>query len=210
MDIICPRCGANSNDIKFIESLCVNCYQINVKLPKSSEAKFTKCKRCGKMLFKGEWQKFDIQKVIRNLFKKSKGEFDSVDYDLSREVLIFKKEKEGVEKILEIPFPLEMNVNICPDCSRMSGGYFEAIVQLRGDNLERLKQYGNSLSARLKEKTFVTKVEEKKEGIDLYIGSSKVVLKDLHDRNIPCVISRKLFGKKEAKLIYRTTFLIRL
>lgn len=210
MDIICPRCGVNSNKVNFIGSFCVNCYEIKVKLPKPSEAHFTKCKRCGKMLFKGEWQKFDIQKVINNLFKKSKGEFDTVNYDMGRGVLLFRKEKEGVEKVLEAAFPIDITVNICPDCSRMSGGYFEAIIQLRGDNLERLRQYADSLQKRIKEKTFVTKVEEKKEGIDLYIGNSKVVLKDLNDRNIPCVISRKLFGKKEAKLIYRTTFLIRL
>ncbi len=210
MDIICPKCGANSSIVKFIGSFCVNCYEINVKLPKASEAKFTKCKRCGKMLFKGQWQKFNLKKVVENLFKKSKGEFDSVDYDMDRRMLIFKTEKLGTEKIVENFFPFEININLCPDCSRMSGGYFEAIIQLRGENRERLKQYGSSLEIRLKEKTFVTKVEEIKEGIDLYIGSSKAVIKDLHDRNIPCVISRKLFGKKEGKLIYRTTFLIRL
>jgi nonsense-mediated mRNA decay protein 3 len=210
MDMICPKCGAKNSEIQFMGPFCVNCYEISIKLPKPSEAKFTKCKRCGKMLFKGEWQAFDISKVVKNLFKKSKGEFDSVDYDPDRQKLVFKAIRGGTEKIVENPFPIEINVNICPDCSRMSGGYFEAIVQLRGDNRERLKQYGESLQKRLKEKTFVTKVDENKDGIDLYIGDSKVVLKDLNERHIPCVISRKLFGKKEGKLIYRTTYLIRL
>jgi NMD protein affecting ribosome stability and mRNA decay len=93
----------------------------------------------------------------------------------------------------------------------MSGGYFEAIVQLRGENRERLRQFGASLEKRLSEKTFVSKVDEKKEGIDLYIGSSKAVVADFSNRGIKALISRKLFGKdKEGRTTYRTTFLVRL
>lgn len=211
MDIICPKCGARSSKKKFIDAFCEDCYEFKFKLPKPSDVRMTICKRCDKVLFKGEWLKFNPSKVAEAIQHKCRGAFENVEYDDSKGILRFCFKLDSGERCLERDFRPETNYGLCPDCSRMSGGYFEAIVQLRGDNPPRLKQFADSLEKRLKEKTFVSKVDEKKEGLDLYIGSSKAVIDDFNKRGIPCKMSSKIFGKdKEGRTLYRTTFLVRL
>jgi nonsense-mediated mRNA decay protein 3 len=210
MDIICPKCGARSSQKEFVGAFCVDCVEFNLKLPKPSALPVSKCKRCGMMFLKGEWQPYSEERICEAVEKKCRGEFESVSYDLGRGILTFRAKAGGKEVTIERPFPLDIGISMCPDCSRRSGGYFEAIIQLRGGNPERLKQYSEALQKRLSKKTFISKVDELKEGIDLYIGSSKAALGEFRDRGIKCTISTKLFGESEGKRIYRTTFLVRL
>lgn len=212
MDIICPKCGAKSSEKEFLGAFCTDCHGFNFRIPKQSEFKIVNCKRCDKVLFKGEWHRFNEHRISEAIEKKCRGEFESVEYDYGRGALKVCFRIGNKEKCLEQQFLIEKQNGICPDCSRMSGGYYEAIVQLRGDNMERLRQYASSMEKRLKEKTFVSKVEEKKDGgIDMYIGNSKAVVADLHTRRVKAIMSSKLFGRdKEGRNTYRTTFLIRI
>jgi len=210
MHLICPKCGAKSNEKEFIGAFCADCFEFHVKLPKAADIVVTKCKRCSKMFLGGVWQQFGDKKISKAVEKKCRGEFLEVAYDFERGILRFNVEKENVRKTIERPFPLEVKIGICPDCSRMSGGYFEAIIQLRGDNFNRLLQYAASLEKNLGQKTFISNVDETKDGVDLYVGDSKIVVAYFNKRGIKCVISSKLFGRKEGKLLYRTTFLVRL
>lgn len=112
---------------------------------------------------------------------------------------------------------------VCGDCSRRHGGYFEAIIQVRGhedrpltdlDDMERqVRDELNRLAGR--DGAFFSKIDSVRGGLDFYVGSTEVAR----------VLSRELVNKwgashqETAKLVgktsdgrdmYRVTMLVRL
>jgi nonsense-mediated mRNA decay protein 3 len=113
----------------------------------------------------------------------------------------------------------------CDMCSRESGGYFEAIVQIRAagrfpteeekrrcmaiarEAMESMKKKGDRLA-------FISDVLEQKEGLDLYMGSMNA------SRQVCRLITSELggsfsesptlVGMKDGKNVYRVTFSVRL
>lgn len=204
--LICPRCGKNSKEVKFLDAFCVNCYPFNLQLPKS--VKIEMCKRCGKMRVKGEWVEYDRKKLEEYVAGKSRGEFEKVEYDSDSKEMIFTVRKWDESAEIRMPFEFEKMVVICPDCSRIAGGYFESIIQLRG-NEKKVEKYSKLLTRMLKDKTFITKSEEMHGGVDMYVGSTREVLGVMSELRLRTKITKKLMGLREGKRYYRTTFAIR-
>jgi NMD protein affecting ribosome stability and mRNA decay len=98
---------------------------------------------------------------------------------------------------------------LCTDCSRRSGGYFEAIIQLRG-SAEKTAKARDALVARIEERSFVSKVEQLREGVDVYAGSRKAALEALREMRLKHGTSAKLFGVKDGRRVYRFTYCVRL
>ncbi len=98
---------------------------------------------------------------------------------------------------------------MCQDCGRRSGGYHEAIIQLRG-NSTRINQLAQALLRELEAITFVTKVIEKKEGVDLQVGSKRAAIDVMSKRHFETITSNKLVGEKNGKQLYRKTICVRL
>jgi nonsense-mediated mRNA decay protein 3 len=207
--LICPKCGKTSDKVAFIEAFCVDCYPTNVQEPKKKI--FIKaCKRCNKMFLKGEWLPLDYKKISEYVVSKCRGEFSEAGYDFDRQVVIFTIRKRDSEVKVERKAHVEIEWMMCRNCSRMSGGYFEAIVQLRGEE-KRVERYKKLFETKLAKKTFIAKEKEQKTGgVDLFIGSSKAVFELMHELGLRAKITRKLVGRKEGKRFFRITYSIRL
>lgn len=207
MSIICPKCGRDSDSVPFIDAFCVDDYPVKVECPRKLEV--LTCKSCGMMFLKGEWMPSNPNKIAAYLVSKCKGDFADATYDIDRQIMTFLIVK-GESKIkIERPVILEKTTTTCPRCSRISGGYFEAIIQLRGDP-KKVERTAASIMKKLPGKTFISKTEEKDGGIDIYAGSSKAVIQLMGEMGIRTLISKKLVGRDEGKQLYRTTFLMRL
>ncbi len=204
--LICPKCGKSSKETRFMEAFCVECYPYNLKTPEKIEIEI--CKRCGKMRLKGEWVEYNSKKLEEYIAGKCKGEFESVEYNADNETAVFTVRKGDSEARVERNIPFKKQIVICPTCSKIAGGYFEAIIQLRGNENE-IKKYKNILSRMLGRRTFISKIDEKKEGTDLFVGSTRVVLETIAELGLKRKITRKLSGAKQGKRFYRTTFLLR-
>ncbi len=204
--LICPKCGKSSKEVKFLESFCIECYPFNLKLPDS--VKIDVCKRCGRMRVKGEWVRYDRKAIEEHVAGKAKGEFGEVRYDSRTHEMIFTVKKGDESAEIRKPFNYEEVVIICPDCSRISGGYFEAIIQLRG-NEKKVAKYSKMLVKMLTRDTFITKSEERHGGVDLFVGRTKSVLAVMAELRLRTKITRKLMGTREGKRYYRTAFAIR-
>ncbi len=114
----------------------------------------------------------------------------------------------------------------CPRCSRIASGSYEAILQIRGaqatlSSQERenaLSLIEHTLQSRFKDhpQSFVSKIVQKKEGMDLYFRSSKVattVAYSLRDAVAALVkITSKLVGldKSTSKRQYRVNISVRI
>jgi len=113
----------------------------------------------------------------------------------------------------------------CDICSRESGGYFEAIIQIRSagrfpteeerkrcsaiarEAMEGMRKKGDRLA-------FISSVLEQKEGVDLYMGSMnasrqvcRLIISELGGNFSE---SPTLVGMKDGKNLYRITFAVRL
>lgn len=114
----------------------------------------------------------------------------------------------------------------CQRCSRFYGGYYEAILQIRNEEKKIELEKANDIMAIIDELSdrliskdrmaFIARVEELKEGIDVYMGSlsaARKIANDLIKRFSGSMgESHKLMGldRDSGKKIYRTTVTVRL
>ncbi|MEM4272708.1 MAG: NMD3-related protein [Candidatus Bilamarchaeaceae archaeon] len=206
MKLICPSCGASNEEVRFSGPFCMRCKPVHISLPKKVEYQI--CPRCGRMRFKGNWIEFSEAKIEEDVASKCRGEFLRATYSLKEQrATFFVGDRKEMHR-LEMPLAVGLVKALCPDCSRKSSGYFEAIIQLRGKP-SSVKRYARLFKKILSRKTFISKEEERKEGADLYVGNSKELISLLREMGIRAHVSRKLAGQREGKRLYRTTFLIR-
>jgi nonsense-mediated mRNA decay protein 3 len=113
----------------------------------------------------------------------------------------------------------------CDVCSRIAGGYYEAIVQIRAQGrlptkkeVERCLKLADDIMVKAERSgdrlAFVSDVMELPEGTDIYIGSTacgrQMARAIVDDMGGTIIESPKLVGAKEGKGLYRVTFAVRL
>jgi nonsense-mediated mRNA decay protein 3 len=207
MSIICPKCGRDSDSIPFIDAFCVDDFPIKVQCPAKLE--IMSCKACGDMHLKGEWMPSNPRKIAAYIESKCKGDFAEAKYDIIRQMVTFTIVKGDNKMQVERTVLIDKKITTCPKCSRISGGYFEAIIQLRGDP-KKVEKTAASIIKKIGKATFITKTEELDEGTDIYAGSSKAVIMLMGELGLRTLMTKKLVGRDQGKQLYRTTFLIRL
>jgi len=203
--LVCPKCGRTEDDVEFIEAFCKDDYPVRLKLPDRIELE--QCTRCGRVRLQGEWIPHNAKVISKFILSKCRGDYDSATYDMEKQAAVFVMSGSGAS--IERPIPLDFKKTICQQCSRMSGGYYQGIIQLRGDPLRVLGK-GEMLIKRLEKRTFISKTEEKDGGLDIYAGDSKAVVAVVTALGLKTFITKKLVGRDQGKRLYRTTFLIRL
>ena len=207
LGLVCPKCGRSDEVVEFLDSFCVDDYPYKISSPNKIE--FEKCKRCERILLQGKWSPFNENKVNDYVIKKCDGDYNSVKYDFTKQKFIFTIKRGNDEKIIESNVPLILKPTICIECSRISGGYYEGIIQLRGAE-KKVEKMGEKLMDMLSKKTFIAKSEEKDEGLDIYVGKSRAVVEVMVQLGEKTRITKKLIGRSQGKRLYRTTFLLRL
>lgn len=204
--LTCPKCGKSDSEEKFIETFCPDCYEFKIRYPQSEE--FRRCKSCDRFFLKGEWRPFNGKIVNDLIVRKCRGDFSGAALDIDRGFLVFSVKKGAKTFSIEKPIEIKFVTVMCPDCSKISGGYYEAIVQLRGDE-RKIAKYSKMLTRLLGKMTFISKTEEVKGGIDIYVGSSIKTQDALSRLGLSYLLTRKLVGRRDGKRIYRATFSVR-
>jgi nonsense-mediated mRNA decay protein 3 len=130
----------------------------------------------------------------------------------------------GKRLIDEFDVDLHIKRDVCERCSRISGGYYEGVIQIRAEGRvpeERELIAATDIANRVVEReriddrmAFISRVERKKEGLDIYVGTTRAA-KQLSRTIIEELggsfrASPKLVGKKDGKSVYRVAFSIRL
>ncbi len=207
INVRCIKCGVSDKEKKFIEVFCIDCYEFPIKKPKPIE--IVKCKRCERFRIRGEWKDIEWEEVKEFLANRIKADFEWAEIKVKDKKAILHFNIGGEETTRAIRYDVNVKIGMCEDCSKMSGNYFEAIIQLRG-NSYKVDKVGEKLFKHIHRRgAFVSKVDELKEGIDLYVSSSKIAFELIKEFGYSYKISRKLHGLKQGKRIYRTTFALR-
>lgn len=203
----CFLCGKKTNNL--INGYCESCYNKNFKLLEVPNSLIIlQCKKCGKIKQKNVWKDIEIEDVIKDsikiLGKNVKIKINGNKIFANGYLTNSKELKKDVYEI-----NLKIIKKICSNCLKKLSGYYEAIIQLRG-NLS--KNVLNLIDKQINEKSFY-RTEVIKEGLNLYIGNKNMankiaeILKKRYGFKIKK--SFKLFTKKEGKDIYRNIILIK-
>jgi len=197
----CPICAKPDTKTEFSGELCLSCAQ--ERLPLFPTTRVTICSQCEIVIDKARKRKeWGMGEELARLLKlKSKNpvfspDFSSVEYDSS-------------SGRVKQPLLIIIEKSYCTVCSRASSQYFEAIIQVRGDE-DNVVRMGKRIEKKLLERTFIPRMEILKEGIDFYCGSRKDAIIALNSLALGFFRTEKLAGMKEGSKIYRTTLLVRL
>ncbi len=235
--LFCPRCGKDTD--VFYDNVCRQCFIGDKKLVECPEVMPAKiCPTCGSVFLRGKWVKkegeseaiVDCVKAAVKLERNAQNielvlspkQFDYSRYNVH---IGAKAELKGVKLEASQDAEVRISWETCDMCSRISGGYFEGIVQIRADRrrpteeeLERCREIAESVAAKAQEKgdrlAFIPKTVEVEEGLDIYVGSIKLGKQIC--RAITDILggrfseSPKLVGQKNGEDLYRITFALRL
>lgn len=206
----CPKCGSLSSSKVFIGSFCIDCHPFEVKL---ARCRLNECKKCGRMQMGKVWYK-KKKGILEEICAKnlSNKRFESIkvfpDFrnGMVKVQALYRIEDSYVEKVLEAP--LEVSKIHCNECTLVSGGYHEAIIQLRG-NQENINIKAEELRRILRHE--IIRERYLKEGTDLcilYRRSAESALRSLGFFG-KSVKTGKLMGEKEGKRLYRISYCVR-
>ena len=208
MDKLCPRCGSLSSQKKFVGDFFLDCFSSRIKLECPRKITVPLCASCGKIRAK-DWVEMSERNLEEFILSKCKGDYANARFSLEpTSKIIFTFEGGGSSIELARDVELEFQKTNCQACSRRSSGYFEAIVQVRGEK-EKIEKLAQRIAIKLEKSTTISKTEEKKEGIDYYVVSKKTAGAVLSSLRLTFTVSNKLFGVKDGQRIYRTTFCVR-
>jgi len=178
--MICPRCGRNVD--KLYDNLCLDCYIDRLEVQKIH---IRRCKVC--MRYFVSSKSYDdreeaIEFYIRKFLSKKLGEIVKVLPASKIEVV----EKEFT----------------CNDCRKFVSRKIEAILQLRGENVDEIVEKYGLIGKPVRG------------GLDVNFSLKRyayeLINKLRKKYNLSMKVSRKLMGLREGKKVYRDTILVRI
>ena len=198
--MFCLQCG-RENEYLF-KGLCRSCFigkSSLITLPPELEVEF--CAHCKSTHIGNKWQDLDLSEdeiIAKTISDKCIPDLEAEDVNLTLEII---NQKGSVQEMLvlarglvldqplERKCTLRVNINrtVCPECSKLVSGYYEAVVQLRADKRplkpEEIQKADKIISHKLEKllrknkMAYLTQKTEVKEGIDYYFGSYKAARK---------------------------------
>ena len=233
----CPKCGKETE--KLYDNVCKDCFFENIvlaELPLVLHAKT--CQKCGARFHKGKWVNMSN---VENIVIQTVEDALSV-HNLAENIEIYVEPRQLTPYMYRVraevdafvkdePVHQELNAEVrivreaCDMCSRISGGYFEGIMQIRATNRvptsDEKKQcidIANEVVRRMQKKgdrlAFITDSLDLKDGADLYLGSNNsgrhICRAIITEMGGSFSESPTLFGQKDGKDVYRITFSMRL
>ncbi len=229
--MLCVECGAETEP----GPLCKTCQLVKRKRPSIAEfVDLVVCGGCGAVLSGGSWHEAKLEdataKVISALLAKK---IDLVDVRVELEeedgnvyfarVAVRSRAAGGIHRD-ELSSRLRVQMGTCEVCGRLSGNYFQSIIQVRAEGrlpseeeLEECRTFIEKRvdTARATDRTvFLSKAEEVKGGFDAYLSSNQLggaIARELAERTgSQFDTSKELFGQRDGREIFRLTYLVRL
>ncbi|HIH36489.1 MAG TPA: hypothetical protein HA232_01095 [Methanocellales archaeon] len=229
--LFCPNCGQRSEN-----GLCTQCFLEQFDLVNCPPLLVAKvCTTCGSCFRNGKWVECDLNSLTTstvrsqlNINPAAEDVHISLVPEIFGENMRVHAHVDAMVRGRAVSEDFDVDVRIarksCDRCRLITGGYYEAIVQLRAENRyptseerSRCKDITANVINQLQKSnrmTFISDIKELKEGIDIYvvpIHAGDQVSKAIAER-FGGQISRaaKLAGRREGKDVYRVSFSVRL
>ena len=239
MDIretICPLCGKPSLD----GEVCGQCRAEKTRwLECPPRVSTVICPTCGARKEAGGWSDLQIERddLARQLITRMIRlhpdlrdiwmtlSLDEISVNRTRAECLVSGTLFGVPVEGSCATELEWKREQCDRCSRISGSYYEGVVQVRATGrrpspreVEETTRIACAVEASMRESgerlSFISRLEEHRDGIDITVGSQRL------GSEIAAAISRdlggrftthpKLVGEKAGRQVFRITYSLRL
>lgn len=209
--MFCVECGKEG---KTFGGLCLDCYIKRHNffvIPSAVEITF--CKECDAYRIAGEWKRGNLWKDIEEYIKQHIKADIPYECWMDDGKIICEGSFEGKRIRIEKDVGIKEKYRLCPQCSLRKGGYFEAVIQVRG-KIDSEREVDEIVKRHVNEKkSFISKKEKVRGGIDYYIGNKKAARKAAQEIKDSLkgelTVSSSLVGMKDGKRIYRDTYSIR-
>ncbi len=212
--MFCPKCGKKG------PGLCLNCF-LEIHPMAMKKLELPVC-RCGRYFRRGDWNlnlDNSISDIVRqNLIIPSELKTKKIDvqHKLEKNKIPIHINISGRYKSedfsAEFEDEIKTTAKTCPTCAKVSGSYYEAILQFRtGFNLTTKLSKLRGQCPRINpakdiNPEFVSGIKKVPGGIDLYITSMKYAKQtgaEFRNRGFYVKESAKLVGMREGKNLYR-------
>ncbi|MBI4406509.1 hypothetical protein HY571_01195 [Candidatus Micrarchaeota archaeon] len=218
----CPSCGREEFGEEFVRNFCPDCFAKNFSLAEVPvRIEITRCTVCSKIKCGNDWLN-ENKKTITDVIA---GKIKSSNYPVVTRVDLRESTKgfdatvcivyrvEGREIVQNYSIRIDFQQTQCLECSRKTGGYYDAIIQVRSKDPgvpnqfeSKLKNVGKLLEQRGGR---IMKIQETKTGPDIYVAGITPAMQAAHLLGEKVKHTRKLIGRKNGKDLYRHTFCIR-
>lgn len=235
---LCPKCGMPVEHLHF--NMCEKCYARSIVLMQHPDVVSVQmCPVCGAYRRRGRWVEShaDVEDIVlAGAEEKLKlhCEAENPVITLGVEPLGHSTYTVGIhaeasvlgeQVVYEGRLEVRIRFETCDVCSRRAGGYYEAVIQLRGDKrlpdetefqqyTEIVEQMLNRMQERGERMAFISKTVRLDEGVDIYIGSKKaakrICQKISSEHAAVFTESASLVGRRDGVDVHRMTYLLRL
>ncbi len=207
----CPTCNRSSDEVRFIGEFCEVCVADRLKEKIADSAGVERCKSCERIRTREGYavpDKNTVKDAISFSMKPKCDIFiDSFDWKAAE--VRFRCEVDGEKVAFAKKINIRVTKTMCIDCYRKTSGYYEAIVQLRGD-AERCERVMKRLLTFIDRRdTFASRIDELSNGYDLYLSNKKTASAFFEYYDLKPKRSYSLYGLKGGKKIYRNIYLLR-
>jgi nonsense-mediated mRNA decay protein 3 len=220
MKKFCPKCGRQTE--KFYENLCKECFLKSVSFLSLIPDKVVlrKCKFCERFLLNDKPLSLNegIEKfLLKNLKSQN---IESITYRIAENKLhlTINSKFYDLTKTEEKTCELIIKFTTCKFCWMKQSGYYQAIIQVRGEK-KYFEEILRKIEAKLEnlkrtdELAFISKID-RNDFLDVYVGSSSSAMKVVNWLRkffkIKTKLTKKLVGVKSGKRVYRTTILVQI
>ncbi|MCK5397899.1 MAG: 60S ribosomal export protein NMD3, partial [Thermoplasmata archaeon] len=233
--MFCVECGSED---EIFGSLCRNCLLSKELIMPPAYIALEMCHDCGRFFESGRWKDvyhIELASSILDDRTKTHAQVESLSWDIPdflpekgehREICQAVAMIGGKEFEQDFEVGIRIRVQMCPSCSRKSSDYFEAVIQLRKDNVstkdaeielaienQLILNYTDTLAGN-EDNAFLSKWGTVQGGIDYYIGSivlAKNIAAKMRDNyGASLKESNTVVGMRDGQDLFRWTILVRM
>jgi NMD protein affecting ribosome stability and mRNA decay len=210
MPKFCPTCGNSSEGTRFFGNFCENCAKEKFfsRLPKSVE--ITVCKRCGRIKAGGSFvppNGHSIELAIKPQMGKHTAHL--IDYDNDSAKLDVTDDTEYGKLSVELTVEITQRKALCEMCYKKACDYYEAVIQLRGNNYKIARFIEHITRFFDVNNEFITRIERTDDGPDLYLSNKRLAQAYISKNRLHSTNSYTLAGVRNGKRIFKNTYAIR-
>ena len=217
MTIYCPTCNRSSEECAFVGEFCEFCAAEKIKrnIDLSGIAKVYQCRFCNRIKVANEFVSMKEDEDALGMairlslrIKDCKVMVNDFRRGIAKCTLVCNYNNESFR--FDTDIKVKLLHETCQRCYRISSGYFQGLIQLRGDRvriermLKRIERYMESSGA------YITKTEDAPNGVDVYVSDKKAANEFFIEKKIKATRSYTLYGIKRGKQVYRNTYAVHL
>lgn len=230
------KCITCDNEEATIHGQCEHCFIEHLQVSTTGSIEVTICPKCASFKIGNSWSHGKLEKPLTKKINEHllisdpsvivEADSNSVELKRLEGKITFSTLLQTSDRRIpgnQQDISAKILLNSCPTCNKITGSYYESIIQLRtltaefspiiekvlkeiAPMLEKLNQSDND--------SFVSKIEQVKAGVDIYLGKKNdgiKISKYIHDHYFSnTTTTKKLNGRREGEDFYRHTYLVRL